>query len=53
MGSKFRRCYATSTASAAAASTAAITIRTSGRINVLYHETLGGNYVPRAVLFNF
>jgi tubulin beta len=23
-----------------------------GRINVLYHETSGGKYVPRAVLFD-
>ena len=23
-----------------------------GRINVLYHEALGGKYVPRAVLFD-
>jgi tubulin beta len=24
-----------------------------GRINVFYHEALGGKYVPRAVLFDF
>jgi hypothetical protein len=50
---RFRRCCATSTASAATASYCGDNDAQIDHINVFYHGTSGDKYVPRALLLGF